>query len=55
MDRRIIAQLFDSIDYISSFNRLTKSENSDDSALSLIQKQDQPAHKLVVLVVATNK
>jgi hypothetical protein len=85
MDRRIIAQLFDSIDAINAFNKVT--DNNDNSANEegikpavIMNGQEQSQanmsnllvaqplsdittsnssnisqHKLVILVVATNK
>lgn len=56
MDRRIIAQLFDSIDYISSLGKVRDGENGgpedpDADQRALIEKKN----RFVILIVATNK
>jgi SpoVK/Ycf46/Vps4 family AAA+-type ATPase len=83
MDRRIIAQLFDSIDAINAFNKVTDNNDNSDEGIKpavIINGQEQSQanmsnlllaqsssdnntsnsnnfsqHKLVILVVATNK
>ncbi len=69
MDRRIIAQLFDSIDYISSLNRMTSSLDTDLTSPYPMQRtlsssstngnnnisSETSQQKLVILMVATNK
>ena len=68
MDRRIIAQLFDSIDYISSLSKHSakddeekesdpqKTENTEEGMNPEVKKRKELAtNKFVVLVVATNK
>lgn len=54
MDRRIIAQLFDSIDFISNLSK----EDSQDEILdteSLSTNKASVFPKLVILLAATNK
>lgn len=52
MDRRIVAQLFDSIDSVTSMDMIAKESNDDDPI-------DKEGHvntmKIVVLIAATNR
>ncbi len=56
MDRRIIAQLFDSIDYISSLGKINEEEDVNVEIDDADQRAlNQKKSRFVVLIVATNK
>ena len=58
MERRIVAQLFDSIDSVTSLETHI-SEGKADTAMELdnseSMKKEEPRPKIVILLAATNK